>query len=155
MRSLWTLIVLAAFVLPAHAQDPQPSAEASLIASMLNLPLAVEAARQAGIPSGSIWDVLDSLRRRRVPAADAEQILRGEVEAVEKGGPRENFGAFVNAQLARGLRGRELAAAIHAEHARRGIGQGRGRGSGAEKGRGADDDKGKGKGKAKGRGRGQ
>ena len=151
MRSLWTLIVLAALVQPAHAQDTQPSAEASLIASMLNLPLAVEAARQAGIPSGSIWDVLDSLRRRRVPAADAEQILRGEVEAVEKGGPRENFGAFVNAQLARGLRGRELAAAIHAEHARRGIGQGRGRGPGADKGRGAADDKGK----AKGRGRGQ
>lgn len=151
MRSLWTLIVLAAFVPPAPAQDTQPSAEASLIANMLNLPLAVESARRAGIPTGTIWDVLDSLRRRRVPAADAEQILRGEVEAVEKGGPKENFGAFVNAQLARGLRGRELAAAIHAEHARRGIGQGRGRGPGADKGRGAADDKGK----AKGRGRGQ
>lgn len=150
MRSLWTLIVLAALVQPAGAQDTQPSVESSLIANVLNLPLAVESARRAGIPSGTIWDVLDSLRRRRVPAADAEQILRGEVEAVEKGGPRENFGAFVNAQLARGLRGRELAAAIHAEHARRGIGQGRGRGPDAEKGRGAAD-----KGKAKGRGRGQ
>ena len=150
MRSIWTLIVLAALVQPARAQDTQPSSESSLIANILNLPLAVESARRAGIPSGTIWEVLDSLRRRRVPAADAEQILRGEVEAVEKGGPRENFGAFVNAQLARGLRGRELAAAIHAEHARRGIGQGRGRGPDAEKGRGAAD-----KGKAKGRGRGQ
>ena len=150
MRSLWTLIVLAALVQPARAQDTQPSAESSLIANILNLPLAVESARRAGIPSGTIWEVLDSLRRRRVPAADAEQILRGEVEAVEKGGPKENFGAFVNAQLALGLRGRELAASIHAEHARRGIGQGRGRGPDAEKGRGAAD-----KGKAKGRGRGQ
>ena len=150
MRSLWTLIVLAALVLPARAQDTQRSAEASLIANILNLPLAVESARRAGIPSGTIWGVLDSLRRHRVPAADAEQILRGEVEAVEKGGPKENFGAFVNAQLARGLRGRELAAAIHAEHARRGIGQGRGRGPDAEMGRGAAD-----KGKAKGRGSGQ
>lgn len=149
MRSLWTLIVLAALVQPARAQD-QPSAESSLIANILNLPLAVESARRAGIPSGTIWDVLDSLRRRRVPAADAEQILRGEVEAVEKGGPKENFGAFVNAQLARGLRGRELAAAIHAEHARRGIGRGRGKAPDAEKGQGAAD-----KGKAKGRGRGQ
>lgn len=150
MRSLWTLIVLAALVQPARAQDTQPSAESSLIANILNLPLAVESARRAGIPSGTIWDVLDSLRRRRVPAADAEQILRGEVEAVEKGGPKENFGAFVNAQLARGLRGRELAAAIHAEHARRGIGRGRGKAPDAEKGQGAAD-----KGKAKGRGRGQ
>ncbi len=149
MRSLWTLIVLAALLQPARAQDTQPSAEASLIANMLNLPLAVESARRAGIPAGAVQDVLDSLRRRRVPAADAEQILRGEVEAVERGGPRDNFGAFVNAQLARGLRGRELAAAIHAEHARRGIGQGRGRGPDADQGRSAS------RGKAKGRGRGE
>lgn len=143
MRSVWNLIALVALVQPAGAQQtPVPSTEASLIANVLNLPFAVEAARRVGIPTGTIWAVLDSLRRRRVPAADAEQILRGEVEAVEKGGPRENFGAFVNAQLARGLRGRELAAAIHAEHARRGIGQGRGRGPDADKG------------KAKGRGRG-
>jgi hypothetical protein len=149
VRSLWTLIVLAALLQPARAQDTQPSAEASLIANMLNLPLAVESARRAGIPAGAVQDVLDSLRRRRVPAADAEQILRGEVEAVERGGPRDNFGAFVNAQLARGLRGRELAAAIHAEHARRGIGQGRGRGPDADQGRSAS------RGKAKGRGRGE
>ena len=150
MRSSWILMALAVMSQPALGQQTQPSAETSLIANMLNLPLAVEAAQRAGIPSGTIWEVLDSLRRRRVPAADAEQILRGEVEAVEKGGPRENFGAFVNAQLARGLRGRELAAAIHAEHARRGIGQGRGRGPDAEKGRAGAADKGK----ARGRGRG-
>ena len=142
MRPVLIFIAVAAVALPGSAQQTQPSTERVLIANLLNLPLAVEAARRAGIPGGTIWDVLDSLRRRRVPAEDAEQILRGEVEAVERGAPKENFGAFVNAQLARGLRGRELAAAIHAEHARRGIGQGRGRGPDAEKG------------KAKGRGRG-
>lgn len=147
VRSLWTLALLATLGQASSAQEVQPSTEASLLANILNLPLAVESARRAGIPSGTIWDVLDSLRNRRVPAADAEQIVRGEVEAVERGAPKENFGAFVNQQLARGLRGRELAAAIHAEHARRGIGQGRGRGPDAEKGRGD-------KGKAKGRGRG-
>ena len=150
MRSSWILLALAFLSQPALGQQTQPPSEASLIANMLNLPLAVEAAQRAGIPSGTIWEVLDSLRRRRVPAADAEQIMRGEVEAVERGAPKENFGSFVNAQLARGLRGRELAAAIHAEHARRGIGQGRGRGPDAEKGRAGAADKGK----AKGRGRG-
>lgn len=151
MRSLWTFIALAALVQPAGAQQTPPSAETSLIANILNLPLAVEAARRAGIPSGTIRDVLDSLRHRRVPAADAEQILRGEVEAVEAGAPKENFGAFVKAQLARGLRGRELAAAIHAEHARRGIGQGRGRGPGAQqKGRAGAADTGRGKGRGRG-----
>lgn len=142
MRPFLIFIAVAALAQPGSAQQTQRSAESALIANLLNLPLAVEAARRAGIPGGTIWDVLDSLRRRRVPAEDAEQILRGEVEAVERGAPKENFGAFVNAQLARGLRGRELAAAIHAEHARRGIGQGRGRGPDADKG------------KAKGRGRG-
>ena len=142
MRPFLIVIAVAALAQPGSAQQTQTSTESALIASLLNLPMAVEAARRAGIPGGTIWDVLDSLRRRRVPAEDAEQILRNEVEAVERGAPRENFGAFVNAQLARGLRGRELAAAIHAEHARRGIGQGRGRGPDANKG------------KAKGRGRG-
>lgn len=142
MRPLLIFISVAALAQPGSAQQTQPSSESTIITNLLNLPLAVEAARRAGIPGGTISDVLDSLRRRRVPAEDAEQILRGEVEAVERGAPKENFGAFVNAQLARGLRGRELAAAIHAEHARRGIGQGRGRGPDADKG------------KAKGRGRG-
>lgn len=150
MRPVLIFFAVATLAQPLTAQQTQPSAESALITNLLNLPMAADAARRAGIPGGTIWDVLDSLRRRRVPAEDAEQIVRGELEAVERGAPKENFGAFVNAQLARGLRGRELAAAIHAEHARRGIGQGRGRGPGAEpKGPpGAD------KGKAKGRGRG-
>jgi hypothetical protein len=61
--------------------------------------------------------------------------VQGEVDAVKAGAPKENFGATVNALLARGLRGRELAAAIHAEHARRGIGQGKGKGQGQGRGR--------------------
>lgn len=125
MRMSLTLIALAALAAPAGAQQPPPSADNSWIADILNLPQTVEEGRRAGIPTGTIRVVLDSLRRRRVPAGDAEQILRGEVEAVKGGAPKENFGAFVNAQLARGLSGRELADAIHAEHARRGIGQGR------------------------------
>lgn len=126
MRASSTCIALAALAVlaaPAGAQE-QPSRD-SRIWDILNLPQAVDEGRRAGIPSGSIWGVLDSLRRRGVPAADAGQIVRAEVDAVKTGAPPENFGKFVNAQLARGLRGRELAAAIHAEHARRGIGRGR------------------------------
>jgi hypothetical protein len=94
VRSLWTFIALAALVQPAGAQQTPPSAETSLIANILNLPLAVEAARRAGIPSGTVRDVLDSLRHRRVPAADAEQIFRGELGPWKPAVPRENFGAF-------------------------------------------------------------
>lgn len=135
MRASWMLIALALAAAPARAQQQAAPADSG-IWSVLNLPRTVEEGRQAGIPSGSIWGVLDSLRRRQVPAEDADRILRDEVEAVKAGAPREHFGATVNALLARGLRGRELAAAIHAEHARRGIGQGRGQRQGQVKNQG-------------------
>ena len=125
MRTSWIVVALAVVATPGWAQQ-QPAPTDSGIWSILKLPQTVEQGRQAGIPSGTIWGVLDSLRRRNVPAEDAEQIVRDEVDAVKAGAPKENFGATVNALLARGLRGRELADAIHAEHARRGIGQGRG-----------------------------
>ena len=125
MRTSWIAFALAAVTTPGWAQQQAAPADSS-IWSILKLPQTVEEGRQAGIPSGSIWGVLDSLRRRNVPAEDAEHIVRDEVDAVKAGAPKENFGATVNALLTRGLRGRELAAAIHAEHARRGIGQARG-----------------------------
>jgi hypothetical protein len=128
-------LALAALATSVGAQ--QPPQQDSSIWDILNLPQTVDEGRRAGIPSGSIWAVLDSLRRRGVPGADAGQIVRAEVDAVKGGAPRENFGKYVNAQLARGLRGRELAAAIHAEHARRGIGRGKPQSAGAAgKGRG-------------------
>lgn len=134
MRASWTLLALALLAVPARAQNQEP-ADSGFWQRVLNLPKTVDEGRQAGIPSGTIWGVLDSLRRARVPAQDAQQIVQDEVDAVKGGAPRENFGATVNALLARGLRGRELAAAIHAEHARRGIGQGRGKGKGQGQGR--------------------
>ena len=152
MRTSLTLITLALLAAPVDAQQPAPQ-DSPGIWDILNLPKTVEEGRRAGIPSGSIWGVLDSLRRRGVPGEEAGQIVRDEVDAVKAGAPPENFGQYVNAQLARGLRGRALAAAIHAEHARRGIGRGRGRpenaGAAAGRGReGAPDTA-----KAKGRGR--
>ena len=128
MRAPSILIALTALAVPGRAQQQAAHADSGGIWSILKLPQTVEEGRQAGIPSGTIWGVLDSLRRRNVPAEDAQQIVRDEVDAVKAGAPKENFGATVNALLARGLRGRDLAAAIHAEHARRGIGQGRGKG---------------------------
>jgi hypothetical protein len=119
------LATLAALAAPVGAQ--QAPQQDSSIWGILHLPQTVEEGRRAGVPAGTIWAVLDSLRRRGVPGPDAGQIVRDEVDAVKAGAPPENFGKYVNAQLARGLRGRELAAAIHAEHARRGIGQGRGK----------------------------
>jgi len=60
-----------------------------------------------------------------VPAGSLAELFAEENDAIRKHGRIDNFGAFVQEKLAAGLRGRELAAAIHAEHAARGIGKGR------------------------------
>lgn len=132
MRASMILLALAAVAMPVAAQQQ----DTSIMDVLLRLPKTVDEGRRAGISDGSIMAVLDSLHRRGVPAADAGQIVQAEVDAVKAGAPRENFGKYVNAMLARGLRGRELAAAIHAEHARRGMGRGHAQGPGAGKGRG-------------------
>jgi hypothetical protein len=131
MRIHTSLAVLAALaaVSSAGAQgrpsdQQKPTVTDSTIRIVFGLPKVVDEARRAGIPDSSIRVVLDSLRKRRVPAEETGTILRNEVEAVKGGAPKENFGATVQALLARGLRGRELAEAIHAEHGRRGIGHG-------------------------------
>lgn len=124
MRASWLVMALA---MSGSAAGAQQTPDVSRIADILNLPRTIEEGRRAGIPGSTIERVLDSLQRRRVPAADAEEILRREIDAVEAGGPRDNFGAFVNSQLSLGLRGRELADAIHAEQARRGMGASRGK----------------------------
>lgn len=132
MRASIMFLALAAVAPPVAAQQQ----DTSIMDVLLRLPKTVDEGRRAGVSDGSIMAVLDSLRRRGVPAADAGQIVQAEVDAVKGGAPRENFGKYVNAMLARGLRGRELAAAIHAEHARRGMGRGHAQGAGANKGRG-------------------
>lgn len=94
----------------------------------LRLPALVTEARRAGVADSQVRDVLDALRRRGLPAADAEAVLQEEVAAVRGGASKANFGAFVQRQLEAGLRGRALAEAIRAEHGRRAGGVGRSQG---------------------------
>jgi hypothetical protein len=87
------------------------------------LPVAAAEAREEGVPNITLGNILDIIRRRGLPAEDARYVLEEEVRAVREGGPKENFGAFVQTQLDAGLRGRALADAIHEEHRRRGMGR--------------------------------
>ena len=107
---------------PAAAQDAD---SVPPIVRAVHLPVLVTDARRAGVADAQVRGLLDTLRRRRIPAADAEPVVREEVEAVHAGAPKDNFGAFVHQQLEAGLRGRALADAIHAEHQARGMGRGR------------------------------
>lgn len=126
--SLVGLLVLAqssaAQGTPTAPPTRVPTAADSAILRAIDLPRTMQRAREAGVPDSSLRGVLERMRQRGIPAGDATAGIGMEVEAVERGGDRNNFGAFVRAQVESGLRGRELAAAIRAERERRGMGAG-------------------------------
>ena len=119
-------LALAAVFATAPVQQPGDGLAGILAA--LQLPALVTEARGAGITEATLRGVLGGLLRRGLPADDAVMVLREEVDAVQAGGPKDNFGAFVQQHLDAGLRGRALAEAIRAEHQRMGIGRAGGRG---------------------------
>lgn len=106
---------------PGAPQTRVPTAADSAILRAIDLPRVMQRAREAGIPDSSIRGVMDRMRQRGVPADEATAAVDMEVETVERGGNRDNFGAFVRTQVESGLRGKELAAAIRAERQRRGM----------------------------------
>ena len=122
--ALGALVFLASATTAAQQQPAAPGSLDSVM-RILRLPRTTTEARTKGVPDSQVGGILDVLRRSKVPAGDAEEILRGEVEATAEGQSKDNFGAYVQAQHRAGLRGRALADAIHAEHARRGVGGGK------------------------------
>jgi hypothetical protein len=115
------LILLASLMIPSPAPTSQDWLDRVLAAAQL--PVAAAEAREEGVSNITLGNILDIIRRRGLPAEDARYVLEEEVRVVREGGPRENFGAFVQTQLDAGLRGRALADAIHEEHRRRGMGR--------------------------------
>lgn len=124
MSRALTLLFALALTAPLGAQGT-PTAADSAIRRALDLPRIMQRARAAGIPDSSVRGILAEMRRRGVPAADAEPALAMEVDAVEAGGKPDNFGAFVRSQVEAGVRGRELAERIRAERQARGLGPAR------------------------------
>lgn len=136
----FTILALGAALVaaPLSAQAPDSAAIKlrQRIDAWLNLPQKTDEARRAGVPDGSLQSILDVLRTGEVTPQEASSILDVETAAVREHGPTDNFGAFVQAQLAAGKRGQELAAAIRAEHQRNG--HGRPAGAGGQGGRSDD-----------------
>lgn len=128
LRNVLPVLGVLAFAPSLTAQSatgaPQtrvPTAADSALLRALDLPRVMQRAREAGIPDSSIRGVMDRMRQRGIPAEDATAAVDLEVETVERGGDRANFGAFVRTQVEAGVRGRDLAAAIRAERGRRGM----------------------------------
>jgi hypothetical protein len=88
------------------------------------LPVIAAEARAEGMPSTDIGTIIEAVRQANIPAQEAALILDTARVIRREQGPIDNFGAFVQSQLASGKRGKDLAAAIRAEHVRQGKGRG-------------------------------
>lgn len=104
---------------PLFAQVPD---WVNQILTAAQLPVAASEARRGGVTSNEIRAVLDALLNAGVPAYEATALIDSTRAVRRDHGPVDNFGAFVQSQLAAGKRGPALAAAIRQEHARQGKG---------------------------------
>ena len=135
MRTKSFILIILGLAWAAHPVTAQEEADSTVLRA-IQLPSVAEILRERGVPVEEIEAAIEDAQARGVPPSEMAGVLEETAETVEETGPIENFGAFVQAQLEAGLRGRELAEAIRAEHARRGIGPGnrpagaRGRGPG-------------------------
>ena len=117
--TLFTICALMAGSAPLAAQTPVAApvltfSERIRLASLL--PMRTAEWREAGAADSTVSRVLDLFRIHKVDPVQADAILVAERDATRAHGPTDNFGAFVQRQLAAGKRGRALSDAIRAEH---------------------------------------
>lgn len=142
MKKLMMIITVIALALPILAVAQEESETGKDLSLMERIQKAADLiktsreAREAGIPEEEVTEVLEGARERGLSPAETDEVLAESTAAVEESGPVDNFGAFVQAKLDEGLRGQELAAAIHEEHKKHGKGKGHGKDKGKkEKGK--------------------
>jgi len=119
-----TVLVALLAAVPVAAQESSSGFLQELLQAA-RLPTVTREARVLGVPERDLQTIFAAAREHRIPAGNLAELLSEENKAIRQHGPVDNFGAFVQEKLDAGLRGRELAAAIHAEHAARGMGKGR------------------------------
>jgi DNA-binding transcriptional MocR family regulator len=112
---------------PAETEEPREEARSGLetilerLRRASRLPRTAEDAREEGVDRERVREAIRTARERGVTAAETQEILETEVEEVRRTGNPDNFGAAVQELKQSGLRGRELAEAIHAEQVARGM----------------------------------
>jgi hypothetical protein len=139
-------VVLTLAALLSSAAGAQTPDWVAVLQAAAQLPVSANEARSEGVPDKDVREVLNAMRDKKVRASEARDVLDEARSARREHGPVDNFGAFVQSRLDAGLRGRELAAAIRAEHRAHGKG-GNARGADAKaanaKGGNANADRGK------------
>ena len=124
MRRLLHALPIALLVGSSARLPAQQPDWVNQLLTAARLPVATAEARRDGVASTDIRAVLDAMIRSKVPAYEATAVIDTARVVHHEQGPVDNFGAFVQSQLAAGKRGPALAAAIRAEHARQGKGKG-------------------------------
>src|SRR5262245_20775784 len=99
---------------------------------MTKLPQKAQEVRDKGVPAPEMKEALQAAKAKGVKAHEMTDVTESSAKAIDEHGRIDRFGAFVQSKLKEGLRGRELAAAIREEHAKRGIGH-HGKGKGQDK----------------------
>jgi len=97
-------------------------AERERLLKATQLPKKAEEVREKGVPEGEMKEALEAAKAKGVGAGEMADLTDEQSKAIDQHGRIDNFGSFVKSKLNEGLRGRELAAAIRAEHAKRGKG---------------------------------
>ena len=117
----WAALAAVMIAAPVAAQESDGSLVEDILQA-IRLPMLTREARTLGVPDRDLQRIFMTARARRVRAGSLAELFSAENGAIRKHGPIDNFGAFVQDKLDAGLRGRELAAAIQAEHGARGMG---------------------------------
>ncbi len=119
---------LCAFVLASvvGAQSPDD------LRDLVQMPVAVNKAADAGIPRGDVENISRSLREGRVSPREFNQTLRDVSTVAAEKGPDgvKDIGNHVSAQVRQGVRGQDLANSIHGRLRTHGIPAGGNRGQG-------------------------
>ena len=125
MRSFIVIAALMSLAVSAYAQTSAEKDQASRewLQKVFGMPGRADEIRKTGVPESEVRSIFDVLAGRNLPPQEVDEILVAHRDAAREHGPTDNFGAFVQSQLDKGLRGRELAAAIKAEHVARGKGK--------------------------------
>jgi len=122
IRTAMLMMLIAA--VPVAAQESGSSLLQDILQAA-RLPTVAQEARGLGVPDGDLQTIFATARGLRIPTGSLVDLINEENQAIREHGRIDNFGSFVQQKLNEGLRGRDLAAAIHAEHAARGMGRGR------------------------------
>jgi len=116
----WMFLLATLVAAPAHADEQFRQS----VLQALRLPTVTRESRNLGVPESDLKPIFTTARRMNLPAGNLTDLFDEENKNIREHGRVDNFGAFVQSKLDAGLRGRDLAAAIRAEHAARGIGKG-------------------------------